>query len=67
MDVSHAILGQGFVHAVEQGPQQATHHSHQDKKGQVHYCPQVATLVSFWTLMRRKFWNSVKIIYYYNN
>lgn len=67
MDVSDAILGQALVHAVEERPQKATHHSHQDEKGQVHCCPQVAVLISIWTLMSREFCNSVKLIHYYNN
>lgn len=50
VDMSDAILGQDLVHAIEKSPQQATHYTHQDKKGQVHYCPQVAVFITIWTL-----------------
>lgn len=54
VDVSDAIFGQALIHAVEQRPQQATHHPHQDKEGQVHCCPQVAVLISICTLMDKQ-------------
>lgn len=55
MDVSNAILGQVLVHAVKERPQKAPHHTHQDKEGQVHCCPQVAVLVSIGTLSSKGF------------
>ena len=57
MDMSDAIPRQALVHAVEECPQQATYHPHQDKEGQVHSCPQVASLISIWTLMSKGFYN----------
>ena len=53
VDVSDAIFGQALVHAVEERPQQAPHHAHQDKEGQVHCGPQVAVLIPVWTLISR--------------
>lgn len=44
VDVPHSILGQALVHAVEERPQQAAHHAHQDEEAKVHCCPQVAFL-----------------------
>lgn len=67
MNVSDAILGQAPIHAVEECPQQATHHSHHDKKGQVHCCPQVAVLISIWTLTSMEFCNSITLKHNKNN
>lgn len=50
VDVPHPVLGQGLVHTVEECPQKTPQHSHQDEEGQVHSGPQVAALVSVWTL-----------------
>lgn len=50
VNVLDAILGQALVHAVEERPQEATHHPHQDEEGQVHRRPQVAVLISVWAL-----------------
>lgn len=46
VNIFHAILGQTLVHAVEERPQQATDHTHQDEEGQVHCGPQVAVLIA---------------------
>lgn len=61
MNVSDTILGQAPIHAVEERPQQATHHSHHDEKGQVHRCPQVAVLISIWTLTSMEFCSSITL------
>lgn len=53
MDVPHAVLGQGLVHAVEERPQEPPQHPHQDEEGKVQGAPQVAALVSVWTLSSR--------------
>lgn len=50
VDVPHAVLGQGLVHAVEERTQEPAQHPHQDEEGQVQGAPQVAALVSVWTL-----------------
>lgn len=54
MNVSYAILGQVLVHAVKERPKKAAHHTHQDKEGKIHSCPQVAVLVSIWTLVSKR-------------
>lgn len=61
MNVSDAILGQTPIHAVEKCPQQATQHSHHDEEGQVQCCPQVAVLISIWTLTSMKFCNGITL------
>lgn len=61
VDVSDAILGQALVHAVEECPQQAARHPHQDKESQVHSCPQVAVLITIWTLVSKEFCSRVKL------
>lgn len=62
MDVLDAILGQALVHAVEERPQESTHHSHHDEKGQVHRRPQVAVLISVWALVRKRFHHGVQLM-----
>lgn len=54
VDVPHTVLGQGLVHAVEEGPQEAPHHPHHDEEGQVHGGPQVTALISVWTLSEQR-------------
>lgn len=67
VNVSDAILGQALVHAVEERPQQATHHPHQDKESKVHNCPQVAILISLWTLISSKFYHNITLTMNYNH
>lgn len=67
MDVLDAILGQALVHAVEERPQESTHHSHHDEKGQVHHRPQVAVLISVWALVREEVHRGLQLMQRKNN
>lgn len=61
MDVSDAILGQTLVDAVKKSPQKPPHHAHEHEESQVDSCPQVAVLISIWTLtMSKEQFSSIK-------
>lgn len=50
LNVPHSVLGQALVHTVEERPQEAAHHAHQDEEAQVHGCPQMAFFIPICTL-----------------